>query len=97
MEPTEAMIEAGAKALWDQDPHRIRWSELRDATKSMARIQARECLRAALVGMTDLAKDAGITKTVAGVNLWGDDGCLIDGGSIDIRKGDSLFVYHEET
>lgn len=48
MEPTEAMIEAGAKALWDQDPHRIRWSELREATKTMARIQARDCLRAAL-------------------------------------------------
>lgn len=93
MEPSKAMIEAGARALWDQDPHRIRWAELREATKTMARIQARECLRAAMVGVVDLAKDAGITQTVAGADLWGDDGCKIPGGSIDIHKGDTLAVF----
>ncbi len=51
MEPSKAMIEAGAEAMWDLDPHRIRWAELREATKSMARIQAAACLRAAMVGV----------------------------------------------
>lgn len=82
MEPTEAMIEAGARALWDQDPHRIRWSELREATKSMARIQARECLRAAL----DQA-DYGESIIVSHPECR----------TIVLNEGDSLLICRKET